>query len=122
MKISHRSERIARLLKEELAKVIQKEIRDPSLGFTTITDVVLSPDLKHADVYITVLGGEEMKKKSVKTLNKAHGFIRRLVAKDLNLKTNPTLAFHLDESFEKRERIEKIIEELHRGNEEKQDN
>lgn len=114
MKVSHRPERVARLIQEEIAKIIHRELRDPTIGFTTVTDVVLTPDLRHADVYVTILGEEETKKKSIDTLNKAHGFIRKIVAKELNLKTNPTFSFHLDESFDKGERIEKIIEEIHR--------
>lgn len=114
MKVSHRPERVARLIQEEIAKIIQRELRDPTIGFTTVTDVVLTPDLRHADVYVTIFGEEETKKKSIDTLNKAQGFIRKIVAKELNLKTNPTFSFHLDESFDKGERIEKIIEEIHR--------
>lgn len=114
MKISHRPERVARLLKEEIAKAIQRELRDPSIGFTTVTDVILTPDLRHADVYVTIFGGEEEKKKSLDVLNKAQGFFRKIVARDLNLKTNPTFSFHLDESLEKGEKIEKILEEIHR--------
>ncbi len=119
MKVSHRPERVARLIQEEIAKIIQTELRDPTLGFTTVTDVVLTPDLRHADVYVTIFGEEEIKKKSLDVLNKAQGFIRRMVAKELNLKTNPTFSFHLDESFEKGEKIEKIIEEIHREDAEK---
>lgn len=114
MKISHRPERVARLLKEEIAKAIQRELRDPSIGFTTVTDVILTHDLRHADVYVTIFGGEEEKKKSLDALNKAQGFFRKIVARDLNLKTNPTFSFHLDESLEKGEKIEKILEEIYR--------
>ncbi len=114
MKVSYRPERVARLIKEEITKVIHRELRDPSIGFTTVTDVVLTPDLRHADVYVTILGEVETKRKSLDALNKAQGFIRRMVAKELNLKTNPTFFFHLDESFERGEKIEKILEEIHR--------
>jgi ribosome-binding factor A len=122
MKVSHRAERVARLLKEEIARVIQRELRDPSIGFTTVTDVILTPDLRHADVYVTILGGEEEKRKGIETLNKAQSFIRRVVAKELNLKNNPTFTFYLDESFERGERIEKILEEIRKENAEKRYN
>lgn len=122
MKISHRPERVARLLKEEIAKAIQRELRDPSIGFTTVTDVVLTPDLRHADVYVMILGGEKEKKKGLETLNRAQGFIRKIVARDLNLKTNPTFSFHLDESLEKGEKIEKILKEIKREDEKEENN
>ncbi len=122
MKVSYRPERVARLIKEEIAKAIQMELRDPSIGFTTVTDVLMSPDLSHADVYVTIFGEEEIKKKSLDALNKAQGFFRKIVAKELNLKTNPTFSFHLDESFEKGEKIEKIIEEIHKENAKEKDN
>lgn len=114
MKVSHRPERVARLLKEEIAKAIQIELRDPLIGFTTVTDVVLTPDLRHADVYVTIFSEKEHMKKSLDTLNKASGFIRKIVAKNLNLKYNPTFTFHLDESLERGEKIEKILKEIHR--------
>ncbi|MGQ9617423.1 MAG: 30S ribosome-binding factor RbfA [Candidatus Aminicenantia bacterium] len=121
MRVSHRPERVVRLLKEELAKLIQRELKDPSIGFTTITDVVLSQDLKHAEVYITVFGEEEKKKKSLEVLNKTHGFIRKMVARDLNLRINPTLTFYLDDSFEKGETIGRILKEIQEENEWKED-
>lgn len=114
MKVSHRPERVARLLKEEIARAIQMELRDPLIGFTTVTEVVLTPDLRHADVYVTIFGEREQMKKSLDALNKAAGFIRKIIAKNLNLKNNPTFTFHLDESFEKIEKIEKILKEIHK--------
>jgi ribosome-binding factor A len=106
---SNRLGRISDQLKQELALLIQNELRDPRLGMVSVLDVKVSRDLAHADVFITVLGAEA--KEAVETLNKASGFLRSLLAKNLNLRVTPRLRFVFDESVERGRKLSSLIDE-----------
>ncbi len=113
---SRRSERVGDLIKEEIASMIlHGEIKDPRIGFVTITRVDLTPDLKEARVYFSQLGKKEEKDKSRNGLNNASGYIRRYLARRLDLRHIPTVSFFFDESLEYSERIEKVIKEMKEG-------
>jgi ribosome-binding factor A len=108
-----RSDRVGDLVKEEIASMIQRgEIKDPRIGFVTITKVGMSRDLKHARVFFSMMGTEEEREKSGTGLNSASGFIRRALAKRLKLKHIPTIVFEFDESIEYSSHIEKVIKDL----------
>lgn len=98
--MSHRVERVAEALQEAVAEVVQREIKDPRVGMVTITRARVSPDLRHARVYFSVLGDETQRRKSLDGLRSAAGFLRRQVARRLQLRVAPELRFELDENIE----------------------
>lgn len=104
---------MADLLKREISDIILKEMKDPRIGFITLTDVNLSRDLKHARVYFSMI--EESKSKKEETmaaLQKAAGFIRYRIYKNVHLKYAPEIEFFLDESLQKADRIERALKDI----------
>ena len=106
-----RIEKLNSLLKEEIACLI-KDLKDPRLGFVTVTQVMVSHDIKHAKVYVSVLGNEKETSDSIVVLNHAAGFIRSNLLKRVSIKYIPELAFHFDNSIERGTRILHIINSL----------
>ncbi|MEN2986636.1 MAG: 30S ribosome-binding factor RbfA [Thermodesulfovibrionaceae bacterium] len=112
-----RSQRLSVLLREEVADIILRKLKDPRLGFITVTDVELSEDLKVAKVFVSVLKTEE-KDITLKILNEAKGFVRNEIAKRLHIKVIPTFEFLLDESIERGFRIDALLREIRKTSEE----
>ena len=108
-----RSERIAALIKEELASVLSRGLKDPRIGFVTVTDVQVSDDLKYARVFYTVLGTDDERAETAKGLAQACGFLQRDVAATLKLRFTPRLSFALDVSHEEGIKIDGIIKKIH---------
>jgi len=108
-----RSERVQELLLEEISTLIQRGLKDPRIGFTTVTNVDLTNNLKHAKVYVSVFGSESEQKNSIEGLIRASGFIRNSLGKKLHLKYIPVLEFILDGTAEHVNKINKIINDLH---------
>jgi len=106
---SQRQESVSRELQEEIARIVQHDIDDPLIGFVTITDVDISPDLRHATVYYSVLGDDEQKRESGKGIRRAAKYIRGLIAERMDLRYTPTLRFELDETAENAQRIEQLL-------------
>lgn len=106
---THRQQSIARELQEEIGRIINKDIDDPLIGFVSISGVDISPDLRHARVYYSVLGDEEQKREAGKGIRRAAKYIRGLIAERLDLRYTPTLRFELDETAEKAQRIEELL-------------
>ena len=106
-----RAQRLNILLREEIAEIIMRRVKDPRLGFLTVTDVSLSEDLKIARVYISTLNSEE-RDVAIEILNGAKGIIRSEVAKRVRIKFIPTLEFRIDESIDQGFRIDKILKEI----------
>lgn len=106
-----RTDRVEELLKEEIA-VILREVKDPRVGFVTVMDVEVSPDLRHAKVFVSVLGDEEEKQETMNALENASGFVRARVGEGVTLKFLPRLRFVLDRTMEKAARIEELIHEM----------
>lgn len=106
---THRMESVGRELQQEISNILRVDIDDPLIGFVTITGVEMSPDLKHARVYFSVLGDEEQKRESAKGIRRAAKYIRGLIAERMDLRYTPTLRFELDETAEKAQRIEKLL-------------
>lgn len=100
------------LFREEISAIIQREIRDPGLGFITILDVKLSEDLKYAKVSYSVYGNDEEKQKTMEALKRAKGYIKHLLGKRVQLRLMPEITWELDTQQEKIDRIEKILEGL----------
>ncbi|MCK4261641.1 30S ribosome-binding factor RbfA [bacterium] len=110
--VSRRVERVATAIKEEVSRIIQEEVKDPRIGFITITDVELSRDLRHAKVFISVYGDESEKEKALKGLSSAAGFIRREVGKRVKLRYTPEIVFKWDRSIEKGAQIEEVLRRI----------
>ncbi len=86
-------------------------LKDPRIGFVTVTAVDTSPDLRHATVWVSVLGDASQRKLSLAGLASAHGLLQRAVASQLRLKNTPTLAFEYDDTAERAERVERLLAE-----------
>jgi ribosome-binding factor A len=99
-------------LQVELAALIQRELKDPRVGFVTVTEVRMSPDLKHARVYVSVFDGEEERKQeSIDALQRAEGFLRHSLGKRLRLRYVPALRFVVDDTLDHSARIEELLED-----------
>ena len=97
---------------KELSQIISYEVKDPRINpFTSVTDVYVAPDLKTCKVYISVMGEQEEKEKTMEGLNNAKGMIRTLLAKRLNMRNTPELTFILDESLDYGLKMSKLIDE-----------
>ena len=108
-----RRERVADQIKEEISRMLLREIRDPRVGFVTITGTSVSPDLRNARVFVSVLGTPEAREDSLRALNSAAGFLRRGLFKRLRLRYSPVLEFVLDDSLDRGERIERLLQGIH---------
>lgn len=104
-----RPERVANAIKKEVSQILQEELKDPRIGFATITAVRVTKDLKDARVFFSVLGDAKAKKNSIHGLNSAAGYIRGLIGDRLGLRYTPTITFELDESVEFLQRMEDIL-------------
>jgi ribosome-binding factor A len=111
-----RSQRLSVLLKEEVADIVLHKIKDPRLGFITVTDVELSDDLRFAKIFVTVLK-EEDREISLQILNEAKGFVRSEIAKRLRIKIIPTFEFFYDDCIERGFRIDKLLEDIKKTSE-----
>jgi ribosome-binding factor A len=117
-----RASRVAEQMKKELSDIIGRKIKDPRIGFVTVTDVQLTGDLQIAKVFISVLGNEEQKQNTLKALAKAKGFIRSEIGQRIRLRKTPEIYFEMDESIDYGNRIEALLKELNnQSNENQQD-
>jgi ribosome-binding factor A len=110
--MSVRANRVGEQMKKELSDIIGRKIKDPRIGFVTVTDVQVSGDLQQAKVYISVLGDEEQRENTLKGLAKAKGFIRTEVGQRIRLRKTPEIIFEWDESMEYGNRINTILHQL----------
>jgi ribosome-binding factor A len=110
--MSIRTDKVAQALQREVSAVIQRDLHDPHIGFVTVTRVDVSPDLRNAKLYVSVLGGEADVEESIKHLRGALGYIRRRIAPHLDLRYTPVLSIIHDDTGLKAERIENLINEL----------
>ena len=106
-----RMRRVDEAMREVLSGAITSEIKDPRVGFITVTAVETSPDLRHARVFVSVLGEDKVRKRSMAGLESAHGYLQRRVASELRLKHTPTLQFLYDDSTDRSLRIQEILQE-----------
>jgi ribosome-binding factor A len=105
-----RMRRVDEAMREVLSDAITSELKDPRVGFVTVTSVDTSPDLRQARVYVSVLGTDAVRRRSLDGLRSAHGFLQRRVADELRLKHTPTLDFVYDDTLDRAERIEELLE------------
>lgn len=112
--MSHRIEKIEDLIRSELSRIIQQEMRDPRVGLATVSRVQLTNDLAHAKIAVSVLGDDETtREQTVATLASARGFLRSQLARVLRIRTVPELTFSLDRGAEHSQRISDLLESLH---------
>jgi ribosome-binding factor A len=107
-----RASRVGDQLRAELADLLVREVHDPGIGFLTLTHVKVSPDLQQANVYYTTIGDEKARRESARALDRATPFLRRQIGRRLRLKRVPELTFFFDDTIEKNDRIERILQEL----------
>ena len=107
-----RSSQVAEVIKREMSDIISNHIKDPRLGFVTVTGVDLTDDLRYAKVYVSVYGEEDKRKESLQGLNSAKGFIRREIGKRLRLRYCPDFAFRVDESIAYGDKIDRLLNQL----------
>lgn len=113
---SHRPERVADLLRQELSNLLEREVKDPRVGFVTITRVDVTRDLQTARVGVTVLGDAKQVKQSLEGLSAAQGFLRHQLARRLDLRRMPALLFELDQRLASEQRIEELLRQIRRTN------
>lgn len=107
-----RANRVAEQIKKEMGEILSQKIKDPRVGFVTITDVEVTGDLQNAKVYISVLGDEDKKEETLVGLTKATGFIRSEIGQRIRLRKTPEIAFEFDEAFEYGNRIDTILRDI----------
>jgi ribosome-binding factor A len=112
-----RMRRVDEAVRAVLSDAIAKDLQDPRVGFVTVTGVKTSQDLRHARVYVSVLGDESARAESLAGLRSAHGFLQGRVAAELTLKHTPTITFEYDESVDRGMRITELIDEHQRTGE-----
>jgi ribosome-binding factor A len=106
-----RMRRVDEAVRAVLSEAIAKDLKDPRVGFVTVTGVKTSPDLRHARVYVSILGDEQKRADGLAGLRSAKGFLQAHVAAELTLKHTPTLEFQYDESVDRGMRISRLIDE-----------
>ena len=107
-----RPARVGDQIRIELSELIARQVKDPGVGFVTITEVRVTPDLQIARVYYTSLGDEKARAQTRRALDRATAFLRRQVGQRLQLRRVPELEFRFDETIERADRIERIIQDL----------
>ena len=105
-----RLRRVNEAVRQVLSDAITQDLKDPRVGFVTVTGVDVSPDLRHARVYVSVLGDASAKEGSLDGLRAAHGYLQRRIASELRLKHTPTLNFAIDDSIDRGMRISELID------------
>jgi ribosome-binding factor A len=104
--------RVDEAMRAVLSDAIATDLKDPRVGFVTVTGVKTSPDLRHARVYVSVLGDEPTREASIDGLRSAHGFLQRRLASELTLKHTPALTFEYDDTVDRGMRISSLLDEL----------
>ena len=104
--------RVDEAIRQVVGDAVAGELKDPRVGFVTVTDVRTSADLRHARVYVSVLGDEAQREATMAGLRSAHGFLQGKVAAELHLKRTPTLELHYDGTTDRAMRIDELIEEI----------
>jgi ribosome-binding factor A len=109
---ARRPRQVADVVRAELARLLREELRDPQIGFATITDVVMAADLRSARVYVSVFGDAEAFQKTVAALNHARGYLRTLVGQNCGLRYAPELHFAEDHTIERGARVDELLRSM----------
>lgn len=116
--MSRRTEQVGDEIQRVLGEVIQNEVKDPRVGFATVTGVTMTPDLQRANVRISIMGDDKQRAESMRALERAKGFLRHRVGEEVTLRTVPQLVLHLDTSLDHALRIGEVLRDLEREREE----
>jgi ribosome-binding factor A len=112
--MSLRTERVASLIKEEIGMFFTREYRDPQYGFITVIEVHMSPDLRIAKIYVSIMGNVEIKERTLAMLEQNKYEIRSFIGSHLRLKFTPEVHFYIDETLDRVQRIDQIIKQIHK--------
>lgn len=113
-----RSNRVGEQMKKELSDIIGRKLKDPRIGFVTVTDVEVTGDLQQATVYISVLGDDKVKEQTLLGLSKSKGFIRSEIGQRIRLRKTPELSFEFDASVAYGNRIDSLLRDIKEPKEE----
>ena len=109
---TRRRKQVGDLLRDEISFMIQRGLKDPRIGFASITRVDVSPDIRYATVFVSVMGTEEEQSESLVALNNASGFIRHELGPKLTMRSIPNIRFRLDRSMEHAENVQRLLSEI----------
>lgn len=118
--VTTRQQRVNEQLKVEISEIIQRELKDPRLGFITITDAEVSPDLRRARVFVSVMGDERQQSDSLKALKSAAGFVRGELGKRMRMRIIPEIDFRIDTSIEHGARIFELLQQIKKDDSEEE--
>jgi ribosome-binding factor A len=107
---SQRMRRVDQAVRQVISDALTREVKDPRVGFVTVTEVKTSPDLRHARVYVSVLGGAPEREATLAGLDSAHGYLQSRIAAELELKHTPALRFVYDDTGERAARLDALID------------
>lgn len=113
--MSRRTEKLREFIKEQVGQIIQQQLKDPRIGFVSVTDAEVSMDLRHARVFVSVLGDEDAKAATMEGLHSAQGYIRGELGRRLQMRFTPEIAFELDDSIERGTRVMSLIRDVTEG-------
>lgn len=113
--MTRRTEKLQEFIKEQVSEIIQQHVRDPRIGFVSITDVEVSADMRHAKIFVSVLGDEDAKSGTMAGLHSALKFIRGELGRRLEMRYTPEIMFKLDTSIERGSRIVSLIRDVSQG-------
>jgi ribosome-binding factor A len=111
--VTRRAERVGEEIREEVARILAREVKDPRIGFLTVTRADVTPDLRVARVYVAAMGDEGQRKKSLEGLRRAAGYIRRALGQRLRLRHTPEVVFQLDAGLDATDRVAQLLADVH---------
>jgi ribosome-binding factor A len=118
MQPSRRPQRVALQIQHEVSLMISRDLKDRRIGFVTVTGVRMTPDLRHAKIFVSQMGAESEKEESLAALNHAAGWVRRELGQRIRMRFMPEIVFLTDTSQEYGERIDKLIDEIRESEDE----
>ncbi len=104
--------RLRELLKKEVSEILQREMKDPRIGFVSVTDVEISADLRHAKIFVSIFGDAAAKTQTMEGLESARGFVRTELAHRIRLRRIPEVLFRIDESIERGARVNRLLRQV----------
>lgn len=107
-----RAQRLREEIKREASDIIQRRMKDPRIGFTTVTDVEVTSDLRHVKIFVSVLGDEETRAQTIEGLERAKGFIRTELGRAIRLRHTPEIHFEYDDSLEQGARVLQLLSDM----------
>ena len=113
--MSLRTERVASLIKEEVGMLLAREYRDPAYGLITVTEVHVTPDLRIAKIYVSIMGTPQVREATLAMLEERKSEIRSFIGSHVRIKFTPTVQFFIDETLDRVERIDQLLRQIHSG-------